>query len=43
MKEVKRRWPALEALPEDFAGYLAPNAGIVKARDGLQACKQLSL
>lgn len=33
--EMKVRWPALIGIPNDFVGYWANNAGIVKARDGL--------
>ena len=42
-QEMKDTWPALQAMPDDFAGFLAEKAGVVKARDGLQACKKLCL
>ena len=41
--EMKKRYPALIAMPDDFVGYLAENAGVVKAREGLMATKKLSL
>jgi L-2-hydroxyglutarate oxidase LhgO len=41
--EMKKRYPALIAIPDDFVGYLAENAGVVKAREGLMATKKLSL
>jgi len=43
MTQLRQRWPGLGALPEDFAGFFAHNAGVVKAREGLQACKRLSI
>ncbi len=30
-------------MPNDFVGFFAHHAGIVKAKDGLMACKQLSI
>ncbi len=43
MPEVKKRWPGLSGIPDHFTGYLAHNAGIVRANVGLHACKQLAL
>ena len=43
MSEVKKRWPGLSGLPDDFVGYFAFNAGIVKAKEGIMACKKLSI
>jgi len=30
-------------MPDDFVGFFAHNAGIVKAKDGLMATKELSI
>ncbi len=40
---MKSRWPGLIAMPNDFVGFFAHNAGIVKAHDGLMATKKLSI
>ena len=40
---MKKRFPGLVGMPNDFEGYLAHKAGIVKAREGLMACKELSV
>jgi hypothetical protein len=40
---MKERWPALCGIPKDFVGYLANNAGVCLAKEGLQATKKLSL
>ena len=41
--EMKKRYPALVAMPDDFVGFLAPKAGVVRANVGLHACKKLAL
>jgi L-2-hydroxyglutarate oxidase LhgO len=40
---MKARWPALIAMPNDFVGFFAHHAGVVRAHVGLMACKQLAL
>ncbi len=41
--QMKARWPGLIGIPNDFVGFFASNAGIVKAKEGLMATKQLAL
>ncbi len=42
-QEMKKRYPGLEAIPENFEGYFVHKAGIVKAKEALLATKKLSL
>jgi glycine/D-amino acid oxidase-like deaminating enzyme len=41
--QMKARWPGLIGMPNDFVGFFAHHAGVVKAHVGLMACKKLSL
>ena len=41
--EFKELYPALKYLPDNLAGFFSYEAGVIKARESLQAVKKLSI